>query len=684
MFTREGQETVDPAEAQYMWVNDPNIMIAIDPMDGTIRFEKSDTLPLEKIDKLRKQLRKLANDNALNFQFKIIGGEITPKDYSAETKRQEKTMESIILEGFSKLRGSTKTSYQMLENARLVIKHRLPVNEEIRGARSRNIQAIFIESNGERFRFPVNNLAGARAALRHVVEGGKIDDQIGNYIVESTKKLIKMREFVRYARTNKLINEDTAEAVDLVKENIQVIASEIHKITGKKTYESIKTRIEESNNEVLEENDIDELKDMFTIKRFDEKFLDLLPDVKQMVSERQSFLRRIEEASEQEIKLDETKYVSDTIIEHTTREGELSSRLQMVAASIMENEELASYVSSLAGKLVEGELNAFESSVLGNVLRNAKIQESVDADLLDFARQYCQMSGIDIHLPGVTEEERIKCAQEFIDRTGVSSADELEAYIEGQESYVAAMMQDIFQSAGDDRMFGEAVQDMEHFDLGQMKDRIRSMSDEELSGWIGHQPPEDAVGGRYFMKIVGHELKKRGLDEGYTVLPQMSDEDQARYQERDGLEGPFRARSGKVYYYDPSEGKYYDPDTDFYISDEEFMKHDQYGLTQEGFGDFVKGMARKGVNALDRKAVDQIFKAIDMTGSWLMVASEISDLDEKKKANMLRSMRDFCEHNPDDMRCDTLKKMIQFIEPEMKEAQQLEESLNKFDPKFLF
>jgi hypothetical protein len=51
---------------------------------------------------------------------------------------------------------------------------------------------------------------------------------------------------------------------------------------------------------------------------------------------------------------------------------------------------------------------------------------------------------------------------------------------------------------------------------------------------------------------------------------------------------------------------------------------------------------------------------------------------------MLRSMRDFCEHNPDDMRCDTLKKMIQFIEPEMKEAQQLEESLNKFDPKFLF
>jgi len=65
---------------------------------------------------------------------------------------------------------------------------------------------------------------------------------------------------------------------------------------------------------------------------------------------------------------------------------------------------------------------------------------------------------------------------------------------------------------------------------------------------------------------------KEFLIEGYKVLPSI---DKERYVERSGLEGPFRARNGKVYYYDPREGKNYDPDTDMYISDEEFSAMDK-------------------------------------------------------------------------------------------------------------
>jgi hypothetical protein len=38
---------------------------------------------------------------------------------------------------------------------------------------------------------------------------------------------------------------------------------------------------------------------------------------------------------------------------------------------------------------------------------------------------------------------------------------------------------------------------------------------------------------------------------------------------RKGLEGPFHYRNGRVLYYDPKEGKYYDPLTDFYVEYEE-------------------------------------------------------------------------------------------------------------------
>jgi hypothetical protein len=62
------------------------------------------------------------------------------------------------------------------------------------------------------------------------------------------------------------------------------------------------------------------------------------------------------------------------------------------------------------------------------------------------------------------------------------------------------------------------------------------------------------------------------VTEGYKVLPGI---DRERYQERQGLEGPFRARNGKVVYYDPKEGKYYDPDTDIYISFDEWEAMDR-------------------------------------------------------------------------------------------------------------
>lgn len=41
------------------------------------------------------------------------------------------------------------------------------------------------------------------------------------------------------------------------------------------------------------------------------------------------------------------------------------------------------------------------------------------------------------------------------------------------------------------------------------------------------------------------------------------------YGPRKGLEGPFHYPSGAVLYYDPKEGQYYDPTTDFYVSNED-------------------------------------------------------------------------------------------------------------------
>jgi hypothetical protein len=65
---------------------------------------------------------------------------------------------------------------------------------------------------------------------------------------------------------------------------------------------------------------------------------------------------------------------------------------------------------------------------------------------------------------------------------------------------------------------------------------------------------------------------------GYKVVADKETMDQMRvkYGPRTGLEGPFNF-SGRVLYYDPKEGQYYDPTTDFYVEDSEMT------LIRDGF-----------------------------------------------------------------------------------------------------
>ena len=55
---------------------------------------------------------------------------------------------------------------------------------------------------------------------------------------------------------------------------------------------------------------------------------------------------------------------------------------------------------------------------------------------------------------------------------------------------------------------------------------------------------------------------------GYKILQSIPE----RYEEREGLEGPFQTMANKVVYYDPKEGSYYDPDKDVYLTYEEWSE----------------------------------------------------------------------------------------------------------------
>ena len=99
-----------------------------------------------------------------------------------------------------------------------------------------------------------------------------------------------------------------------------------------------------------------------------------------------------------------------------------------------------------------------------------------------------------------------------------------------------------------------------------------------------------------------------GLTEGWSELPAMPD----KYIARDGLEGPIMTKSGKVVYYDPKEGSYYDPDTDIFLSYDEWKELDEaYNVGSQGkFGSLSPGemQGQEEPSASDMKAANQKLK----------------------------------------------------------------------------
>ena len=287
MFTDEGDSTVDPSASRRFYLNDTGTMISLDETDNRreIKVSIGATTDIDMLKDTLYQVKKLANKSIIEYTLKNYTKEIEPKDfdYQAQKVRDMNTVNEAIGQAY----GSTKSSYQKLESAKLIIKHNKPVNEEQRGSRSRNISAIYIENaDGERYKFPSNNLAGGRAMLRHVKEGGTPYDDFGKHIVEQCIELKKLKEFKRYSDRNNLVNEDTAEIVEAVSSRIANIREGLNKLKGSKTYAAALEAFS-SDGEKLDEDDFADIKDKFTVSYFDENVEGALPYVQALVKEMQ-------------------------------------------------------------------------------------------------------------------------------------------------------------------------------------------------------------------------------------------------------------------------------------------------------------------------------------------------------------------------------------------------------------
>ena len=159
-----------------------------------------------------KELKDFAVEHQLRFDVRdITKSNLTKQDYQnlADTNKTVNTDEmSEELKRITKLAGievkesltgTAKRSYENLDKTRLIIRHSGKVDETVPGARSRQIQSLYIENeDGERFKYPITHLAGARAMQRHVANGGRPHDEFGEHIVKTSEDIAKLNSFSRF------------------------------------------------------------------------------------------------------------------------------------------------------------------------------------------------------------------------------------------------------------------------------------------------------------------------------------------------------------------------------------------------------------------------------------------------------------------------------------------------------
>lgn len=284
LFTDDGKNTVDPREARRYYNSENKIMVNLDSDSevNTLKVNLGKSTDLNTIKEFLNSLKSLAKRNIIEYKLRTFGKDIEPKDFAYQAKKDN---EMKVQESFSKPYGSSKSSYQTLENARLIIKHKKHVDEEVRGSRSRNIHSLFIEnSEGERYKFPSNNLSAARAMLRHIKEGGNPYDELGVHIISLSEEFAQLAKFRNYAKKNSLVSEDTADVIEGVSSRLENIKKQFKSLSGTKGYK-VYSESFDSKKVALEEDGVDSLRDQFTVRSFDENVADALPHVARVVRE---------------------------------------------------------------------------------------------------------------------------------------------------------------------------------------------------------------------------------------------------------------------------------------------------------------------------------------------------------------------------------------------------------------
>ena len=266
-----------------------------------------------------KELKDFAVEHQMRFDVRdITKNNLTKQDYEnlADTNKTVNTDEMseelariTKLAGVEKapvaegLTGTSKSSFENLNKTKLIIRHKGKVDETVPGARSRQIQSLYIENeDGERFKYPLTHLAGARAMMRHVANGGRPHDEFGQHIVSTSEDIAKLNSFSRYVTNKDQLNDNAGDIIEQTKLKLENLRGYMKNLSNQSHYENASKDFKTSEEQILDDETVNKMREKFTMTNLDSRVEDALPIINRIMSELENAPKEEEQVNELDLK----------------------------------------------------------------------------------------------------------------------------------------------------------------------------------------------------------------------------------------------------------------------------------------------------------------------------------------------------------------------------------------------
>ena len=230
-----------------------------------------------------RELKNFARRNMLTFDTRDINrSNLDLKDIRQQANADATYNKDELAIAESRLYGMGNNKHMSFGDVgthKIIIKHNNQIDPDKRGDRARKIEHIFIQTPvGERFLLGHVNLHGARAIANHLRHGGRFGDEGCDLINEMVNEMASMRHFVRAMRNRTFEDAETTGMVESACYRYNEIKDHLKRFQGRRGQELLIDMLNQRD-DIDEEADIDELRERFVKKIYDDRFNDALPYV---------------------------------------------------------------------------------------------------------------------------------------------------------------------------------------------------------------------------------------------------------------------------------------------------------------------------------------------------------------------------------------------------------------------